>query len=255
MSSELVKVDVGTELILPQARNDGAAGVIRKLPAVLQQLPGGIERAAWAAAVVAEANAIDANPQSVMKCVYNLAFLGLFPGSALGHAYFVPFKGQATLVVGYRGFTELAYESGFLSTVHADVMCDGEHIELWTDEDGQHLKHVPNINRVPARNNIIAAYCIYRTKDGGRGLVVCNREDLKRSDKQRDVWNSNYPAMCMKTAIRRASKTWRLTRRLAHAVQIDEQAEREELQALPADLRFDDEPVAATGYKLPVGDE
>ena len=36
--------------------------------------------------------------------------------------------------------------------------------------------------------------------------------------------------MALKTAVRRAAKRWRLTRQMAYAITLDEQAEREEPQ-------------------------
>jgi recombination protein RecT len=49
---------------------------------------------------------------SVLGSLMTCAQLGLRPGVAnLGEAWLIPFKGQATLIVGYRGFIKLAYNS------------------------------------------------------------------------------------------------------------------------------------------------
>lgn len=224
---------------------------MRKLSAIIQQLPAGVEHAAWAAAVITEANRCDATPASIATCTYNLAFLGLFPGAALGHAYLVPFKNQATLVVGYKGFTHLAYGTGFLRDVHYDVVCNGEEFKYWKDETGPRLLHTPDIDRVPTRANIIGSYCLYHTRDGGHGMRLCNKADIAKSDKDRDVWRSNFEAMCLKTAVRRASKEWKLTGRLAHAVRIDEQYERDEPQSLPDGLVVDGDATPAATWTMP----
>jgi recombination protein RecT len=225
---------------------------VNRLASIIHQLPSHIELAAWAAAVVNEANKAEGSPNSIAACVYNLAFLGLFPGKALGHAYFIPYKGEATLVVGYKGFSDLAYGSGFLKDMHVDVVCQGEEFDYWKDETGPRLKHRPDINREPTRKNIIGAYCLYHTRDGGTGIRLCNKADIAKSDKNRDVWLSNFESMCLKTAVRRASKEWKLTGRMAHAVMIDEQAEREERQSLPDGLIIDGEPIEASSYQLPI---
>jgi recombination protein RecT len=237
------------ELILPAPRNDGAALARNRLDAILAQLPAGVERGPWAAAAIAEANAVEATPASIAGAIFNASFLGLTFGKALGHAHIVPFKGQAQLVIGYRGWIHLAYSTGFLSRVYADVVCQGEGFEYWVDEMGPRMRHTPALERDPNRGDIVAAYCIYHTKDGGTGLKVVPRKQIDKSDKGRDVWQSNYPAMAMKTAILRSAKLWNNTARTSKAIEIEEQAERDELQTVEG---FEPEPVQKPrGVTLP----
>lgn len=252
--TEVIKVTSG-ELILPKPRNKGAEIALTRMPSVLAQLPSGIERGAWAAAAMAEANSVDATPQSIAICVFNLAFLGLFPGKTLGHAHFVPFKGNAQLIVGYKGWIHLAYETRFLKDLHTDVICRDEPFKMWTDENGQHILHEPMIDREPDRVNIIGAYCIYNTRDGGRGMRVIGRKDIDKSDKKRDVWNSDFESMVRKTPILRSAKLWNTTSRLSRAIELDEMYDREEEQNLPLGCDVDIEAVPAASYKLPVNDE
>jgi len=250
--NEITVVKVG-DVILPRARNDGAQIALKRMDNIIAQLPSTVEASAWAAAAIAEANSVDASKESIATCVFNLAFLGLMPGKTLGHAHFIPFKGHAQLVVGYRGWLHLAYSTGFLQTVHTDVICQGEHFENWIDENGPHMKHVPQFDRVADRKSIIGAYCIYKTRDGGSGLRIINRSDIAKSDKKRDVWNSDFESQVRKTVILRTSKTWNNTSRVARAIQLDEQYERDELQECP--LLTDDDPDVKPGYILPTGDE
>lgn len=252
--TELVRVNA-SELILPKPKNKGAEMAGKRIAAIVAQLPPGVDHAAWAMAALTEANNIDATPVSVATCVFNLAFLGLMPGKTLGHAHFVPFKGQAQLIVGYKGWIHLAYGTGFLQSLFTDVICQGEPLEYWIDEHGPHFRHTPAFERTPERNNIIGAYCQYKTRDGGNGFRLINRNDIRKSDKGRDVWNSNFEAQVRKTAVLRAAPMWNTTNRLARAIELDEQYEREESQSLPIGMTFDGEAIPAAGYKLPLGDE
>src|SRR5690242_16201396 len=59
------------------------------------------------------------SPESLLKCVIQSAELGLEAGGPQGHAYFVPYKGELTLIVGYRGMLELVRRSGLVSSVEA----------------------------------------------------------------------------------------------------------------------------------------
>lgn len=61
-------------------------------------------------------------------------------------------------------------------------------------------------------------------------VVVAGREVRSLAKKQGSVWDSNPVSMSYKTAIRRASKRWQSTERLTRAVQLDEQADRNEPQ-------------------------
>lgn len=59
---------------------------------------------------------------SVMACVVESAQLGLELENVQGHAYIVPFKGTATLIVGYRGFAHLMYQTGIVSDVSMEIV-------------------------------------------------------------------------------------------------------------------------------------
>src|ERR1700731_3117574 len=54
---------------------------------------------------------------SIIACVVECSQLGLELESVLGHAYLVPFGETCTLIVGYRGFMHLMYQSG----AYADI--------------------------------------------------------------------------------------------------------------------------------------
>ena len=62
------------------------------------------------------------DPVSIMSCVVETAQLGLEPEGVLGHAYLVPFGGVCTLIIGYRGFAHLMYQSGAYSDIGAEIV-------------------------------------------------------------------------------------------------------------------------------------
>lgn len=222
---------------------------------------GSVDPTQWWMAAMIEVNGLpaDVDPASVKVALLNAAYLGLQFGKSLGHAYLVPLRDgnkplkRVELWQGYKGIVHLAYETGFLSTIHADVVCEGEFFEYWKDENGPRLKHIPRLDRTPDRNNIVAVYVIYTTKSGGKGICVTPRSSINKSDKQRDVWKSDYQAMVLKTGILRARREWNLTSRMAHAAYIDEQTERDEPQALPPGVESESAP-KSIGYALPTGE-
>lgn len=238
-------------IVIPKAMTPAAEVVAKRQDLLRGLVPtAAIDPDLWLASLMIEVNGLssDVTPKSVGIAALNAAYLGLQFGKSLGHAFLIPFKNEVTLVIGYKGFRHLAFQTGFLKTLHPEVVCRGEEFVQWVDENGPHFKHVPAAERNPERDNVTHAYVVYTTNDGGKGVKIVPRSELNRSDKQRDVWKSDYRSMCLKTAILKASKEWNTTSRLAHAVALDEQTERDEPQALPPGVA-DEQP--KVGFTLP----
>lgn len=228
-----------TELILPRPKNSGGELVCGLQREIRTQIPPSVDHQQFMAACVVEANKLpaDTTPASVAIAVMNLGVLGLIPGQTLGHAYLVAFnsgKGQnrkrlAQVMVGYKGFIELALGNNFLKNLHAGVVTNTEEFRYWVDSNGPQIHHVPEMDRDPQENNIVCSYCVYQTSNGGHGVVVVPKRVItkaKSKNPDSDPWKYSYGPMAAKTAVRQASKEWRLTRGLAQAVMIDEEAER-----------------------------
>lgn len=225
----------------------------------------GIDHQAWVASLILELNGLtqELTPRSVAVAATNCAFLKLQFGKTLGQAYIVPFRNKAasqrqgrdihdaTLVVGYLGYIELGMRSKFLKDIHVDVVLNGEEFSYWKDETGPRLLHRPDLmERNPSRENITGAYVIYHTVDGGSGIRYVSRQEINKVDSNRDVWRSDFAAMCRKTAIRRAAQEWKRSTAVAHATFIEDQADREEAQAAPDGTVIDAE-FEEAAYTLP----
>lgn len=183
---------------------------------------------------------------SIVKTVFNGASLGLLFTASLGQMHIVPFKNgklsakaghdvyEAQLVVGYQGYTELAFRNRWLRNLTTDVVLRGEEFEQWTDEHGRHIKHVPGRERVATAANIELAYMVYQTIDGGTGVYVVQKADIDKAKNERsDAWKYHYASMAQKIPIVRcARREWRLSQipQLALALRLDEQSERGERQ-------------------------
>lgn len=237
-SRELVETKTMGSLSLPKPQNEAATLCISIIDRIGAALPPGFASQQFAVACISEVNALSkpCTPKSVAMAAFNFAVLGLIPGPALGHGYFVPYddrRNNQTLcqaIVGYRGFLDLAFANNFLRDVHADVVLAGEEFRYWKDSNGPQIHHEPPLERELDRKNVVAAYCIYHTANGGHGIKVVSRKELDKIDRSdsrgRNPWQTDYCAMAMKTPVRRAAKEWRITHRLGLAIQLDEQAER-----------------------------
>ena len=62
--------------------------------------------------------------------------LGLEPG-LLGHCYILPYKREATFIIGYKGMIDLARRSGHIQSIYAHAVHENDEFEY---ELGLHPK-------------------------------------------------------------------------------------------------------------------
>lgn len=149
---------------------------------------------------------------SVLSCVMKCAALGMEPSAVdgLGRAYILPFFNrktrsmEATFILGYKGMLDLARRSGEIRSVSARAVYEGDEFSYsyGLNED---LHHVPKHQS----DNLEYAYCIARFKDGGYYFNVLSRKEIDEARKASKAgnsgpWVTNYDAMAIKTAVRRA---------------------------------------------------
>lgn len=201
-----------------------------------QYLHPAVHPVQWMAAVITEVNKLDSEVvtfDSVMESIQKLAQTGLYLGSALGHAYLVPYKAKCALQIGYKGFIELGLANGSIKGLSVDVILTGETYSYHKDTlPGSVAKFRHDLciadRGIGTPQNIEAAYCIYETDASFRDVVIVGKrelQDLQKKSQQSSPWRTRYHAMALKTPIRRASKLWRQTKELAIAREADEESE------------------------------
>lgn len=203
----------------------------------------------------------ECDPITLLGAMMVCASLGLEPNTPLGHAYLIPFNrrtkvGQAwnsvkdvNLIIGYKGYIDLARRSGTLVSLHADVAY-GTAGNLPADEfsfeygTGMHLRHVPigdNDGRPP-----LWAYAYASLKDGHAFEVLPYDRVLRiRNGSQgyqaalaaREKYGADARAwatapwvvyeheMASKTMIRRLSKMLPMSIEFANAATLDAMSE------------------------------
>jgi recombination protein RecT len=72
--------------------------------------------------------------ESLLGAIMQAAQLGLEPG-VLGECWLIPYKTEATFVIGYRGLVQLAWRSGQIESVHAHAVFDGDAFAFDFAED------------------------------------------------------------------------------------------------------------------------
>jgi recombination protein RecT len=148
----------------------------------------------------------ECSPQSLIGAMMLAGQLGLEPGP-LGHVYFVPFKGEITFVLGYRGIIDLGYRSGLLKSICAVTVREGDEF-YYRQGTRPVLDHVPAGS--PEGRNPVAYYSVGALKTGGSPFVVLYPEDVEStkakspgSSHPLSPWNTHFDAMARKTAVRR----------------------------------------------------
>lgn len=174
------------------------------------------------------------NIESFMGAIMQCAQLGLEPGSALGHAYLLPFgngkakdgKSNCQLIIGYRGMIDLARRSGQIVSLTARTVHENDTFkyEFGLEET---MHHVPADGD---RGKMTHVYAVAKLKGGGVQFDVMSRADV---DKVRSTskagtngpWVTHFEEMAKKTVIRRLFKYLPVSIEIQHAVTLDERAD------------------------------
>lgn len=163
---------------------------------------------------------------SLLQAMMSCSQLGLEPDGRLAHL--VPYGKTCQLIVDYKGLVELAYRSGMVRSIHADVIRQGDVFEF---NLGQVVKHTPwawrSDKAAHKQGEIIGAYCLVRMDGGIEKHEVMDRGEIdairKRSQSgSTGPWVTDYAEMAKKTVFRRASKWLPLSAEMREAFDSDD---------------------------------
>lgn len=182
----------------------------------------------------------DCDQASFFKAIFECSQWGLEPDGRRAHL--IPFvnkrKGivECQLIIDYKGLAELAYRSGFVQSIHAQEVRDGDIFDF---NMGQVLKHVPHaFRRDPGKpskpGEIYAYYCIVEMIGESRKCEVMSVDEVSAirdnsqgykaaiKYKSSSPW-IDYPIeMGKKTVFRRCSKWLPLSAEFRSAVDHDD---------------------------------
>jgi len=148
---------------------------------------------------------------SLMRSIMTGAILGLEIDGVTGQAFLVPFKGKVQLIIGYKGYITLAWNSRFL--------LEGEIVRE-NDRFAYEKGNAPYLNFSPQsptasneqRGAVVAAFAIARHADSALSTfhvstmdeIVASRQNSSgyKYDATSSPWTTNFSEMAKKTAIR-----------------------------------------------------
>lgn len=189
------------------------------------------------------------DPLTLLGAMMECASLGLEPNTTMGHAYLIPFKNRKKgtvdiqLIIGYRGFIKLMWQSEQLLGLDASVVYKGDEFS-YERGSNRHLTHISRGGREGRAP--LQAYAFVKLKHGGEEFEVMEYDDVLRirdksdgyraalRDKsdgkewlyQKSPWVGNEPEMAVKTAVRRLVKFVPISADVSRAADVDLRGER-----------------------------
>ena len=156
------------------------------------------------------------DPQSIMTSALRAATLKLSVDPIMKQAYLVPFKGQCTLIVGWKGLYDLAIATNKYRYINTREILDGD--ELYIDqltgfhsfwkigEEQQNKKQLKGGGWFGA----------FELTDGYAKTLYMTYEEIhahkerysQNWENSRSAWNTHTKAMERKTLLRRLLITW-----------------------------------------------
>jgi len=115
--------------------------------------------------------------ESIIGAVMQAAILKFKPSNALGYCYFVPYGKELQFQLGYKGMIQLAYRSGKLKDIFANVVYKGDIFE-YEFGNNRHIKHIPNEDVDNSDENITHVYAYANYVNGGFVFEVLNRKKI-----------------------------------------------------------------------------
>lgn len=239
-----------------KAKVDSLMGVLMKRQQTFSELlppDMGERRGEWFLAEVKVAAArapklADCTTISIVDALTTCAQLGLSPSGRLGSAYLVPYADKCTLIIGYRGYVDLAFRSGEVEAFHAEVVRAKDEFE---HEEGLNpvLRHKPS-EEVDG-GELRAVYAMAKIRGVWSYVVMYRRQVLpikqkslskKRAGAPPTPWETDEEEMWKKTAIRRLVKLLPLSPTKAKWLHKAEEHERAQEEAIDAEFSLSDEP-------------
>ena len=119
------------------------------------------------------------SPESIFTAMMQCIRLDLLPNTPEQYAALIPYGHELQFQLMYPGGIELAYRSGVVSTIKADVVYPEDEFDY--DDATNYIHHKKNleIDRTKAEN-IIAAYAVGKLKNGELMFEVMSPSEIQK---------------------------------------------------------------------------
>jgi recombination protein RecT len=184
---------------------------------------------------------------SMMACVH----LDIMPNTPAGLAYLIPYSDKAQFQMGYKGLCELAYRSGEVKAISAELVFPSDKFEITMGTD-RAITHKPDllIDRTIAKDALYV-YATAKMKGGSTTFAILNRKDIEKVRKSVKARSTDTPwvqweeEMWKKTAVKKLTKLLPMSsrdNRLVQAVEYDSWSQANKLSVVNGNLFENDQP-------------
>ena len=143
-------------------------------------------------------------PSTILSAAAKAAILNLPIESSLGFAHIVPFKDEATFVLGYKGYIQLALRTSFYDAINATVIYEGEEIVE------NRLTGEIVLNGKRTGDGVIGYAAYFRLKNGFEKFVYMTTDAVHAHAKKysksygfdSSAWSTAFDEMAKKTVLR-----------------------------------------------------
>jgi recombination protein RecT len=160
--------------------------------------------------------------ESISNAILNVASVGLSLSPALKLAYLVPRKGKACLDISYIGLVKIATDSGSVLAAKAEVVRSNDNFE-YIDGFTQPSHKFNPFAKESDRGEFLGVYVVAKLGNGVTLVDAMSAEVVgkirAKSEAKTGPWGEWFDEMAKKSVIKRASKMWPRTERLATAVE------------------------------------
>lgn len=189
--------------------------IAQNMKSIQSQLPKHITAERMArlcfSTIVRTPQLLNAEASSLLACILEASAIGLEPDPRW-LVYFVPYKGKLQVIIGYRGYMELAYRSDKVSQIFAETVHKNDKFEFCLGLEPK-LIHVPSLED---RGELFAVYAVAKMKDGTSNFVVLGENEISKSRNasqsangkgaEYSPWNTYTEEMWKKTSIKKLCK-------------------------------------------------
>ncbi|WP_339314675.1 recombinase RecT [Paenibacillus sp. FSL M7-0896] len=182
----------------------------------------GVERFVRVAITVVRTNPklMKCDGMSIVAALMQSAQLGLEPNTPLKEAHIIPYKNkrvvdgrdtwvdEAQFQPGYRGIAKLVWNSGLVSELEFDTICENDTVVYEKGNNGT-FKHTPNFKG--DRGEPYAYYAYAVMKGGGFVCTVMSKDAVlkhalkfSKSQKNKELygpWKDDFDSMALKTVL------------------------------------------------------
>lgn len=221
-----------TAVVVREDQHPIIAKIDAKMPEIAQMLPEGMAadrfRRVVVQALVRNPDLWTCTPISVVSAIVESAQIGLEPTGVLGRAWMLPYGKEAKLIVGFRGYAELAWRADRILVKTGAVRQGDEFVyERGTNAFLRHVPATDDADREANDANITDFWALYQLPDGRTEFEVMSRKAVERiRDKAKyrnPVWADHFGEMGRKTVLRRLLKTAPLSPEVQRVLAKDEE--------------------------------